>query len=82
MAMDTDPFSEESLRKLEEWRRRHAAASQRRSSFSGYAYRGIGLALLYGVASIWGHPGVPEAIVIVAIVAYYCGQAAARIKRP
>jgi hypothetical protein len=78
MPIDTDPFSEESLRKLDEWRRTHATASRRDSSLWGYLYRGIGLALLYVAGSIWGQPGVPEAIVIVAIIAYYCGRAAAR----
>jgi hypothetical protein len=41
----------------------------------------VALASLYAVASISGHPGVPEAVVIVAIVAYYCGQATAKAKR-
>lgn len=78
MPIDTDPFSEESLRKLEEWRRTHAKAVRGTSPARGYLYRGMALALLYGVASIWGHQGVPEAMVIVAILAYYCGRATRR----
>jgi hypothetical protein len=74
--MDRDPFSDESLRKLDEWRRANAAKTSRTGSISSYLYRGMGLALLYGAASVWGYQGVPEALVIVAIVAYYWGQAA------
>jgi hypothetical protein len=81
MPIDTDPFSDESLRKLDEWRRTQVTASRGTSDVPGYLYRGIGLALLYGIASIWGHPGVPETIVIVAIIAYYWGHASARGKR-
>jgi hypothetical protein len=79
--MDSDPFSEESLRKLDEWRRANAARSAKTRPISGYLYRGMGLALLYGGASLWGYQGVPEAVVIIAIVAYYFGQATARSKR-
>jgi hypothetical protein len=39
------------------------------------------LGTLYGAASLSGYAGVPEAIVVVAILAYYCGQVAARSKR-
>jgi hypothetical protein len=81
MSMGPDPFSEESLRKLDEWTRASSAKSSKIGPISGYLYRGTGLALLYGGASIWGYQGVPEAVVIVAIVAYYFGQAAATNKR-
>jgi hypothetical protein len=78
-----DPFSDESLRKFEEWRRANSAASQSSatSSLWGYAYRGCALGLLYALASMFGYPDVPAAMVIVAIVAYYCGQATAKGKR-
>jgi hypothetical protein len=81
MPIGPDPFSEESLRKLDEWRRANCAGSSKASPAWGYVYRGMGLALLYGGASMWGHQGVPEVVVIVAIIAYYCGQAAAKSKR-
>jgi hypothetical protein len=81
MSMGPDPFSEESLRKLDEWRRANSTKSSRIGPISGYVYRAMGLALLYGGASLWGYQGVPEAVVIVAIIAYYCGQAAAKSKR-
>lgn len=85
MAIGPDPFSEESLRELDEWRRANFAKSSNlgpiSGSISGYVYRGMALALLYAGASVWGYQGVPEAIVTVAIVAYYCGQAAAKSKR-
>jgi hypothetical protein len=78
MSIGPDPFSEESLRKLDEWTRANSAKSSRIGPISGYVYRGMGLALLYGGASVWGYQGVPEAVVIVAIIAYYCGHAAAK----
>jgi hypothetical protein len=81
MSIGPDPFSEESLRKLDEWTRANSAKSSRIGPVSGYVYRGVALALLYAGASVWGYPGVPEAVVIVAIVAYYCGQTAAKSKR-
>ena len=77
-----DPFSDESLSQFEAWRRASAANSLRRSSgILGYLWRGAALGALYGIASIAGYPGVAEALVIVAIIAYYCGQATARSKR-
>src|SRR2546423_328459 len=78
MSIGPDPFSEESLRKLDEWTRANSTRSSRIGAISGYVYRGMGLALLYGGASVWGYQGVPEAVVVVAIVAYYCGRAAAK----
>ena len=81
MPTDSDPFSEESLRKLDEWRRANAARATAARPISGYLYRGMALALLYGGASLWGYQGVPEAVVIIAIVAYYCGQATAKSRR-
>ena len=81
VAIGPDPFSDESLRKLDEWRRASFAKSSKVGSISGYVYRGMALALLYGAASIWGYQGVPEAVVTVAIISYYCGQAAAKSKR-
>jgi hypothetical protein len=78
MAMGPDPFSEESLRKLDEWRLANSAKSSASVPISGYVYRGIGLALLYAGASVWGQQGVPEVVVIVAIIAYYWGQAAGK----
>ena len=78
MSTGPDPFSEESLRKLDEWTRANSAKSSRIGPISGYVYRGMGLALLYAGASVWGYQGVPEAVVIVAIIAYYCGHVAAK----
>jgi hypothetical protein len=78
-----DPFSDESLHKFEEWRRTNSTKSRldKTGSVWGYVYRGAALGLLYGSASLAGYPGVPEAIVIVAILAYYCGRVAARSTR-
>jgi hypothetical protein len=81
MSMGPDPFSEESLRKLDEWRRANSTGSSGTVPISGYVYRGMGLAMLYGGASVWGYQGVPEVVVIVAIIAYYCGQAVGKSKR-
>jgi hypothetical protein len=81
MPTGPDPFSDESLRELDEWTRANATKSRNIGPISGYVYRGMGLALLYGVACLWGYQGVPEGIVIVAIIAYYCGQATAKRKR-
>jgi hypothetical protein len=78
-----NPFSEESLRKWEEWRRMNSPKSQpsKAGRIWGYVYRGMGLAFLYGIASVWGYEGVPEAAVIVAVIAYYWGQATAKVTR-
>jgi hypothetical protein len=38
--------------------------------------------VLYGGASLSGYPGLPEAIVVVAILTYYCGRIAAKGARP
>src|SRR3954467_4806530 len=81
VAIGPDPFSDESLRKLDEWRRANFAKSSNIGSISGYVYRGMALALIYAGASVRGYQGVPEAIVTVAIISYYCGQAAAKSKR-
>ena len=78
MSIDTDPFSDESLRRLEDWRRTHAARLRRRTGMRGYLYRAAALASVYGLASIPGYAGVPEAMVIVAIAAYYYGRSSAR----
>ena len=78
-----DPFSDESLSRFDEWRRTSSTRSRLRTKATiwGYAWRGAALGVLYGAASLSGYPGVPEAIVVVAILAYYCGQVAARSKR-
>jgi hypothetical protein len=78
MSIDTDPFSDESLRRLEDWRRTQAARLRRRTGIRGYLYRAVALASIYGMASIPGYAGVPEAMVIVAIAAYYYGRSTAR----
>jgi hypothetical protein len=79
-----DPFSDESLSKFDEWRRTSSTRSRlrRKASLWGYVWRGLALGALYGGASLSGYPGLAEAMVVVAILAYYCGRLAARGARP